>query len=335
MAWPINPQWAAGVGVNAPWGLVTDYDDGWAGRFQGDKSDIQTINLNPTVSWKPAAGIALGFGLNAQRMKATFTNDVNYSGALLAAAGAAGVAPGLATQAVIKGDDDAFGWNAGVLWNLTPQHRMGVSYRSAMRFKVSGHARFTNPTVSVAGPLGPTVAALSAGVNAQALADTAVTADVKLPPIANLSYFGNMGAWDLMADLQWTGWSTIQSLTFVRANGSVLQSTPENFRDSYKLAVGFNHRPATTWLWRAGLAYDQSPVRDAYRTVRLPDNDRVWLTAGAQFQPMPAWRVDVGAAYIWVRKSSIDADGGSAAGRLRGHYDGSTAILSAQATWSF
>lgn len=222
-----------------------------------------------------------------------------------------------------------------LLFDLVPQHRLGVSYRSAMRFKVGGRARFANPAVAVAGPLGPTVAALSAGVNAQALADTAVTADVKLPPIANLSYFGSIGAWDLMADLQWTGWSTIQTLTFVRANGSVLQSTPEHFRDSLKAAVGFAHRPGGAWSWRGGLAYDQTPVRDALRTPRLPDHDRVWLTAGAQFQPTPDWRFDLGGAYIWVRKASIDADGGSAAGRLRGHYDSNTLILSAQAAWSF
>lgn len=348
LAWPIDSRWAVGVGVNAPWGLVTDYGDGWIGRFQGDKSDIQTLNVNPAMSFKPAPGVALGLGLNAQLMKATFTNDVNYSGALLAAAGAAGIVPGSATfnaiaaatpglssQAVIKGDDTAWGWNAGLLWDLAPQHRMGLSYRSAMTFRVSGDARFVNPTVAVAGPLGPTVSALAAGVNAQALADTGVTADVKLPPIANLSYAGSVGAWDLLADLQWTGWSTIQTLTFVRANGSVLQSTPEHFKDRFKLAVGFAHRPGGAWLWRGGLAYDQTPVRDAFRTTRLPDNDRVWLTAGAQFQPSRDWRFDLGAAYIWVRKASIDADGGSSAGRLRGHYDSNTMILSAQAAWSF
>lgn len=349
LAMPIDSRWAVGLGVTVPWGLVTDYGDGWIGRYQGDKSDIQTLNLNPAVSWKPAAGIAVGFGLNAQRMQATFTNDVNYSGALLSAAAAAGVAPGSATfnaiaaatpglssQAVIKGDDNAFGWNAGVLWDLAPQHRMGVSYRSAMRYHITGNARFTNPSVAVAGPLGPTVGALAAGVNAQALNDTAVSADVKLPPIANLSYFGSVSsAWDVMADLQWTGWSSIQTLTFVRANGSVLQSTPENFKDAWKLAVGFNHRPGGAWTWRGGMAYDQSPVRDAYRTPRLPDADRVWLTAGAQYRPTADWRFDVGAAYLWVRSASIDADGGSAAGRLRGHYDNNTMILSLQATKSF
>jgi long-chain fatty acid transport protein len=349
LAWPIDSRWAVGLGVTAPWGLVTDYGEGWAGRFQADKSDIKTLNINPAVSWKPAAGVAVGLGLNAQRIQATFTNDVNYSGALLSAAAVAGVAPGsptfnaiaaatpgLASQAVIKGSDNAFGWNAGVLWDLTPQHRMGVSYRSAIRYHVSGTARFTNPSVSVAGPLGPTVSALAAGVNAQALNDTAVRSDIKLPASANLSYFGSVGGqWDILADLQWTGWSSIQNLTFVRADGSVLQNTPENFRDTYKLAVGFNHRPGGAWMWRGGLAFDQTPVRDAFRTPRLPDADRTWLSAGGQYRASPDWRIDFGAAYLWVRSPSIDADGGSAAGRLRGHYKSNVVILAAQATYEF
>ena len=48
-AMPINNQWAVGIGVNAPFGLVTEYDGNWLGRFQGVKSDIKTINVNPVA----------------------------------------------------------------------------------------------------------------------------------------------------------------------------------------------------------------------------------------------------------------------------------------------
>ena len=44
---PINPQWTFGLGVNAPFGLTTEYDDGWLGRYQSLKSQIKTINVNP------------------------------------------------------------------------------------------------------------------------------------------------------------------------------------------------------------------------------------------------------------------------------------------------
>ena len=93
---PINAQWTFGLGINAPFGLTTEYDDGWLGRYQSLKSQIQTINVNPALAWKATPTLSLGFGVNYQYLKATLTNNVNYSGALLSAAAGAGIAPGRA-----------------------------------------------------------------------------------------------------------------------------------------------------------------------------------------------------------------------------------------------
>src|SRR5690242_15901225 len=89
VAVPINPQWSVGLGVNAPFGLVTEYDDNFIGRFQAVKSDIKTINVNPTISWRATPTFALGVGVNWQRVDAELTSRVNYSTALAAAAGVA------------------------------------------------------------------------------------------------------------------------------------------------------------------------------------------------------------------------------------------------------
>lgn len=350
LAVPVNRDLVLGLGVNAPWGLVTDYDRGWAGRFQADKSDIATLNVNPGLSFKLSNSLALGAGLNWQRMLAEFSNDVNYSAALLAAARANGIAAGSATfnaiaaatagqtaHAIIKGSDNAWGWNLGVLWVPNKDQRLGLSYRSAITYHIDGRARFSNPDVAVAGPLGPTVAALANGVNALATFDTGVRADVKLPPIANASYVHQLSpAWDLLVDLQWTGWSTIESLRFVRSDGTLLQETPEHFKDSWKLAVGANWRLGGPWTLKGGVARDQTPVRDRFRTPRLPDGDRTWLGAGLQYQAGRELRLDLGAAYIWVKKTRLhDDQSASAAGVLDGHYKSHTTVLSGQATWSF
>lgn len=353
VVWPVNAQWTLGLGVNAPFGLVTDYDQGWIGRFQADKSDIKTINLNPTAAYKLTSSVALGVGLNLQTIDATFTNQANYSAALLSAAAANGIAPGSSTYNAIaaatpglesgvevRGDDRAFGWNVGVLWEIDKNRRFGAHYRSAIRYDVAGDVRFTHPTPSVAPGLAPTVALLVAGVNTTALYDSGVTAKVKLPPIANLSYFQSIDSrWDVMADAQWTGWSTIKDLTFVRSDGTTLQSTPENFKDTWKLAVGVNYRVDGQWLLRGGLALDQSPVDAADRTPRLPDNDRAWLTAGVQWRPQPRLLLDVGAAYVKVDKASINKSGDPpsvlAYGLLNGSYKSHTTIVSAQLAYSF
>jgi long-chain fatty acid transport protein len=341
---PIDNAISVGLGVTAPWGLVTEYESGWAGRFQAIKSSIKTINVNPGVSWKVGNGVSLGLGLSYQHISAEFTNQVNYSGALLSAAEKGGIAPGpiaaatpgLESGARITGSDDSWGWNTGVLWQFDDRNRAGIHYRSRVSYKIGGDAAFSNPTLSAP----PTVAALSAAVNTRVLYGSPVTADVELPAIFNLSYFSKIDdRWDIMVDAQWTQWSTIKDLTFVRSNGTVLQSTPQNFQDVWKIAMGGNYRYNDTWTWRGGVAYDQSPVQTAYRTPRLPDADKTWLSAGFQYTANPKLKWDFGAAYLFVNKADINTNGHPPStptyGLLKGRYNADTLILSAQVNYTF
>jgi len=356
---PIDRQWSVGLGVNSPFGLVSEYNDGWIGRFQGLRSEIKTINVNPAVSWKVSENMAIGLGASYQHIDATFTSNVNYSAALLSAAEQIGIAPGSATfnaiaqstpglesSAKVTGSDHAWGWNLGMLVDLTPEHRIGAQYRSAIKYTVVGNVAFSNPSMpTLAPPLAGVVGQLSDGINSRSLNNSAISSQIKLPEIINLSYFGRLNAqWDLMADLQCTGWSSIQQLSFTRSDGSPLQSTEENFDDAWRFAVGANYRHNSQWMFRGGVAYDQSPVQDAYRTVRLPDADRTWLALGAQYRFSQSLWFDVGAAYIWVRNATINnvgsTNGTSPPTReqnalVNGKYDNSTVVLSAQLTYAF
>lgn len=353
VAVPAGRDWTFGLGLSSPFGLVTEYDDGWIGRFQALRSDIMTLNVNPGASLKVTNSLALGLGVNFQRILATFTNQANYSAALLGAAAQAGITPGSATHTAIAqatagleshvrivGDDNAWGWNAGLLWDIDHERRLGLHYRSAIRYDIAGGVRFTNPTPSVPAALAPTVAALASGVNAAALFDSGVSAKVKLPPIVNLSYLNVIDKrWDVMVDAQWTGWSTVKDLSFVRANGAILQSTPENFKDAWKFAIGANFRHDDRWMFRGGLAYDESPVQDADRTARLPDASRTWLTTGVQYRWDSRLRFDAGAAYVWVKTASINERGHppsvAASGLIHGSYKSNTMIFSSQLTYDF
>jgi long-chain fatty acid transport protein len=353
LAKKLDTAWTIGLGMTSPWGLVTEYDDGWIGRFQAIKSSIKTINLNPGASWRVSDRFALGLGLNAQHLSAEFTNQVNYSGALLSAAGLNGIAPGsaafnaiaaatpgLETRARIKGSDTAVGWNIGGLWELDNKNRLGLHYRSSIKYRIDGTATFANPAVPAAPAL---VGVLANGVNRTVLFDTRVVSEVKMPDIVNLSYFTTVNErWDLMADAQWTNWSVIRNLSFLRADGSELQSTPENFKDSWKVAFGANYRYNPQWMFRGGVAFDRSPVQTAFRTARLPDAGRTWVALGAQYTVNPKLKFDVGASYLFVKKATIDANGkpgdpsgALANGLLNGYYDNRTVILSAQLNYAF
>ena len=270
---PFTDKWSFGLGINAPFGLKTEYDSNWLGRFQAIESKIETININPALSWEPTKNLTIGAGASWQRVKATLTNNVNYAAAFASGVGglvASGQLPpqfaptliasaaGLESGANVSGNDSAWGWNVGILWQATEQTRIGAAYRSWIKYTVDGTVSFNNPTAANLGPLPaalqPTGAAIVNGVNAQ-LANGNVSLQLKVPETANLSIFHQFNnQWDLMADVQYTGWSTIEQLQVVRTTGVVLTTTPENFRNTYRLSVGANYRYTDKWTLRGGLA---------------------------------------------------------------------------------
>jgi long-chain fatty acid transport protein len=353
VAVPINPQWSVGLGINAPFGLVTEYDSDWIGRFQAVKSDIKTINVNPALAWRVSDNFSVGAGVNWQRVDATLTSRVNYSAALAQAAGQAaagglippalvpqiiGFTPGLESKVDVEGDDSTWGWNVGFLWDVTPQTRVGAQYRSSIKYKVGGNVSFDNPALpSLPPPLAPVVGLLATNVNG-VLANGGITADIKLPDTANLSIFHRLNErWDVMADAQFTHWSVFRQLEFVRTTGAVLANTPENFDDTWRFSVGATYHWSDAWSFRGGLAWDQSPVNAADRTARLPDADRVWIAIGAQYRFNRNLAIDAGYVYIPMANAGINQNAGSTAANalLRGHYDANVNILSAQVTYSF
>jgi long-chain fatty acid transport protein len=356
---PLTKEWHFGLGINAPFGLVTEYDSSWLGRFQAIKSDVKTINVNPAISYQ-FGDFAVGVGVNYQQLKATFTQNANYSAALLQAAVTAGIKPGTPTFTAIAqstpflesgvnidGNDYSWGWNIGFEWKPDGTSRVGASYRSAVKYDLTGNASFSNPALPSTIPpsLAPTVAALAAGVNNQFLYNSGVTASIKLPPFANISYFTQINPkWDFMADVQWTGWSTIQELTFTRTDGNPLQTTPENFKDAWRVSAGVNYHYNDQWMARGGIAWDQTPVQNQYRTARLPDSDRFWLAGGGQYKFSPTLKFDLGMAYLFVQNGNIYETGSVNLGQppsvaqnglIDGTYKNNVFIVSGQVTWNF
>jgi long-chain fatty acid transport protein len=353
LAVPINNQWSLGLGINAPFGLKTDYDSEWLGRFQTDQSKIETINVNPAVSFKASDMVTVGGGFSYQHLRATLSNKVNYVGAIAqagaqaAAVGqipAAAIAPivgayaGAESDATVSGNDGGWGWNVGVLVNIDPQTRFGASYRSKIKYDVSGSATINNPPVpALPATLAPIAVALSNAVNG-VLASGNITLAVEMPDTGNVSLFRQINStWDVMGDVQYTGWSSVQALTVVRSTGAVLSNTPENFRNTWRGSVGANYHYSDEWMFRGGLAFDQSPIRDAQRTPRLPDNDRTWVSFGAQYKFSPQLALDAGYTYIFIKDPSINQNAGSTptSGLINGTYKANVNILAAQLTYTF
>ena len=355
-----------GIGVNVPFGLKTEYSDGWLGRYQALKSEIKTININPAFGWKVTPNFWVGAGANYQHFEATLTNNVNYSGALAqgygqAAAGGlitpaqalalSGASAGLDTFAKITGDDSAWGWNVGAMLSFNGDAnndpgggRIGLAYRSKLKYDVVGSVNFTNPAAPVLSgplaPLQPVVSTVSNTINQTRLFNGGVNLDIEMPATASLSYYQKVNQqFDILADVSWTGWSVIKELRIRRADGSTLQVLPQNFDDTWRFAAGLNYYPNDKVVLRAGVAYDQSPVNDIDRSARLPDTDRTWLTVGARYKYSSALNFDLAAGYIFVKNGSINNSGTPASvaanGLINGEYDNHVIIVSGQFNYRF
>jgi len=335
LSWQLNPQLFVGIGFSTPYGLKTDYDAGWVGRFHALTSDLKTLNVNPSIAYKISDTLSIGGGVNYQFAKARLSNAVNYSAAAFGAGGAPLLAavggPGAEGVATVKGDDGAWGWNVGIMVDLTPSTRVGASYRSAVDFRLEGDATFQNRP-----------AALAAG-----LPNGPVYADIKVPAVTSVAIFHQLNPqWDLLADVSWTEWSSIQSLDIIRTSGARLSTTPLNWKDTWRVGAGANYHHDSQWTFRVGTAYDETPVQDAERTPRVPDADRIWLALGAQFRWSKQLAFDVGYAHIFAKNASVNlcnaaqaaANPPACAGKnnLVGTYDDNKVdIFSAQMRYSF
>jgi long-chain fatty acid transport protein len=318
---PVGDRFNFGIGVNAPFGLKTDYDDSWAGRFQGIKSEITTYNVNPSLSFKVNDQFAIGAGVNYQHLDADLTN------AVVLAANTEG-------RAELDANGDAWGWNVGVLFQPTPSTRIGASYRSKLDYDLKG-------TTTVRDPSGAVVAPVSGAANA----------DITLPDSFSLSLVQKLSdQWEFLADVTFTGWSEINRVNIVNStNGTLRDSLSLDFKDTWRYSVGANYKLNDAWTLKGGLAYDQTPVKGAdSRSVRLPDNDRIWVSIGAAMKIRESGKLDFGYSHLFIRNADINftrsqqAPGFTTptpqpgtASTVLGSYTGSVDIFSVQYSLSF
>jgi len=346
---PIDATLSIGIGMNAPFGLKTEYDSGWNGRFHGIKSDVRTLNLNPSLSFKVSDRVSLGFGVNYQQLRGEFTSAVNYAASIYqgavtpAAAGGLGLAPAAAQPlalaagqgaARITGEDKTLGYNLGAIFQVSPATRLGVSYRSEMTYHLTGSADFSKlPATSVPN------STVNLMLSRSSARGGPIYADITLPDTLTFSGSTKLNdKWEIVSDLAWTGWAKIPDLTFkYQDTSAVVSSTPENWRNTWRFALGAIHRYNDTWTARAGIAFDQTPVKDDSRTVRLPDSNRTWLSLGGQYRLNKDAAIDFGYSHLFVKDGSMNNNAGSTAGYglLLGTYKNEVDILGAQYSLAF
>jgi long-chain fatty acid transport protein len=337
----LNDKTWLGLTINAPFGLKTDYDDDWVGRYNAIKSELLTYNFNPSIAFKVNEHATIGVGVSAMYADGELTNavDVGLGDFLGAVTAMPPGAPNLPwypdavgtknfdSKAKLTGNDWGCGYNVGLMLEPSDNTRLGLHYRSSVELKLDGDVKISGPYLNQK-------------------QDAKLT--IQLPDSLSVSgYHAINSKWAIMADYTWTQWSRIKTLDIKLEDGSRSEAK-WNYDDSSRYSIGTEYTHNNKWKYRAGLALDQTPVPDdSDRSPRVPDADRTWLSLGLTYSHTRNLSFDLGYAHLFVDDPELDdvSDNNDStqpfpAGltgfhTVSGKYDSAVDIFGAQVNWRF
>ena len=269
-----------GLGVYTPFGSGLKWDDNWQGRYITQNISLQSVFVQPTVSYRVSDIVSIGAGF------VYALGDVRLSRALPYAD-----ADGRDGKAELEGTAHGTGFNVGINLKATERLYFGVSYRSKVYMDVrDGDATFTVPT------------ALQSR-----FPTTQFKASLPLPEVLSVGMaYKPTDKLTLQADFNLTGWNAYKELAFDFESEAIPDSrAPRNYQNRLASRLGAHYQATSGFAVMLGGAYDPSPVVDNYVSPDLPDANRIVLTGGISIKP--ARRFTILAALEYVTSEKRDA----------------------------
>lgn len=293
---PLNDQWWLGASATSNYGLATEFtDDYTAGPYAG-KTDLQTVNFNLSTAYRLNQHFSFGVGFDAVYARAKIERYAGEAGSALGF-------PADTQIAHLKGDEWGYGWNAGILYEVDENNRFGFTYRSEVKVDFDGDYKSSIPgyinQVNQARNLG-----LPFGTGGSTIPG-ALT--LNLPEMWEVSGYHKVAPqWAVHYSLTYTSWSQFQELKATGSNGQTLFYKEEGYKDAYRMALGTSYFYDDNWTFRAGIAFDDSPVPADKRSISIPDQDRLWLSTGASYAFNQDASVDVGLSYMHGQHVTVE-----------------------------
>ena len=335
--WSLTDDLKLGIGINGSYGFVTEYDSNFVGRYHALKTDLAVMDIAPSLAYRINPQWSVGVAFVARYADATLTNAVDFGLAGMTI----GTVPGtLDGTSQLKGNTWAYGFKAGLTYQPTEALRIGLAYSGAINMNLKGNVSFTYPS-------NMTASQLAYMQNSLGLRNQPGEAELNLP--ANASFGFNYKVSDMFSfqgEAAWTGWSKFKTLDAKFMSNTAPQITDsiteEHWRDTWFYSLGGNWKLNDVWSVRTGVAHDQGAVTDPYRTPRIPDADRTWVSLGASYAFSKSFAVDAGYSHLFIKDSSVmlattasQSDPNFTRGNLNGDFKMDINIFALQARFSF
>jgi long-chain fatty acid transport protein len=277
-SYQLNNMIWLGLQTGAPFGSRTKADAGFTGSPYGSSTVVRGTAITPTIGFKATDWLAFGFGVTVQQLNVTLNSG---SGGLPQLAGV--------PQVRIKGDSYGIGFTAGATIKPVDGTEISLGYRSSIKHSLEGEFDV----------------ATSGG---NLISSRLVKVNVNLPEIATLGISQRINnQWTVTGTAQWTNWSRITTAPVVnRVTGTPITGLGFRYKDEWFLALGAQYQVNDAWKLRAGVAYEISPISDETRSVRVLDNNRVWLSLGAGYKWSEKLEMDLGYSHIFIKSGKVD-----------------------------
>lgn len=328
---PLTQNLVFGFGVTAPFGLSTHYSESDFTRYATTTSEITAIDISPSLGFKVNDRFSAGFGVDIEKLTATLNSMGGLPGGLPGGEPLGATRDSLSNN---EASDWGYGWHTGLLYQLTPATRLGLSYRSQVVFHPAGTSTLTGPLANAYPYISP------------AKSSSMVQTDVTLPPMTTLSLYHQVNErLALMGSTYYTQWNTIKAINLhnvisakspLNPTGLIDVSLPQHYRNTWRFSVGANYQLMPELLLRAGVGYDQTPTIDSERSLRLPDANRTLVSIGTHYQATRMVGLDLGYTHIFFKDARINytATAGSAATENIGVSKNAADLIGAQITWN-
>lgn len=328
----INEELTIGLGFYVPFGLSSNYQQDWAGRYFADETAIQVLSLQPAFGYQLTPWLSVGGGLSLNRAEGTLSKFKDHAG-LCELGSDINHVVGMAvynnaycnSHYEVAGNDISWGYTLGLHAEPLPGTKLALVYHSTVRYTLKGDSEITNTPITAATAgntpgliaLAPGLPLLDTQTGKLAARDLLVEkSKLALTTPASLTFSVDQQLnrqLSLQASVSWTGWHKFRSIDILSNDTapSISLSTsvalqgegyigyiPEYWHDSMAAAIGATYQYTPQLTLRAGVAYDENPISTAHKTARIPTSDRIWLSGGLTRQLSAHSSVDVAYGYM-------------------------------------
>jgi long-chain fatty acid transport protein len=301
--------WAYGLGIYAPFGLGTDWDRDWDGRYVSTFAELQTIVVNPSVAYQVDERWRLGAGIRYYTAEADIRKQVDSGLVLFGQTGNPALIadPTLDSGFAIQGDGDGWGFDLGAQFAPTPAVELGLHVVSGVTLDFDGTARFSHSADTDLVNLGGGVTGLDY-LSAAMPGSQGGSTSLELPWIVQIGALVHLDErWDLTLQADYNRWSSYEQLVVHLDDGLPADQIVSNkqWDDAFTLRAGATCALNPRWDLRFGLAYDTTPVPDETFDPQLPDGDRVLTGLGAAYHH-GGLTLDLSYMYLAIASRSKD-----------------------------